>query len=294
MSGGCVLIAGCGYVGTELGRRLASDGRRVFGLRRDASQLPPEIAPVKADLTQAATLEGLPEGITEVVYAASAGGRTDEAYAQAYVEGPANLLRALERRGEPVRRFLFTSSTAVYGQTDGSFVDEESVTEPESFTGRRVLEGERVVRSGPVSGVVLRLAGIYGPGRTRLIRNVWEGKARRPATPRYTNRIHRDDCAGALAHLLAIEPEHDLYLGVDREPAEVSTVVTWLAEQVGVPKPPPAEPEEEDGSLRRGRSNKRCRGERLRASGYELAYPTFRQGYAPIIREFLRDEGAPA
>jgi nucleoside-diphosphate-sugar epimerase len=176
----------------------------------------------------------------------------------------------------------------VYAQDDGSWVDEGSPAEPAEGTGRRILEGERLVASAPFTGVTLRLAGIYGPGRTRLLEQVRSGEARIPRDePRYTNRIHRDDCAGAIVHLLALATPDALYLGVDREPAPIADVQRWLAAELGVPAPPAeADPEnvQDSPSARRNRSNKRCKNDRLIASGYVFRYPTFREGYRAILR----------
>ncbi len=275
-----VLVAGCGYVGTALGLALAADGHTVFGLRRRAAALPAPLVPVSADLTDAASLAGLPADLDAVVYAAAAGGRSEAAYRVAYVDGLGNLLEALAAAARPPRRVLFTSSTSVYGQEDGSWVDEGSPTEPRGFTGRLVLEGEGCVAAGPIPGVVLRLGGIYGPGRTRLLESVRRGEAR--ATPGWTNRIHRDDAAGALRHLLGVADPAPLYVGVDCEPAERPAVLAWLAERLGVAAPP-REPASAGGGGRGG--SKRCRNARLLASGYAFRYPTFREGYAALLEE---------
>lgn len=276
-----VLIAGCGYVGTELGLRLARAGHVVHGLRRDPSRLPPAIRPVAADLGDAASLQAVPRGLAAIVYASSAGGFDEARYRAAYVDGPRRLLDLLAARGEDVRRFVFVSSTGVYARQDGAWVDEATPPEPDDFSGRALLEGERAVAAGPFPSVTLRLGGIYGPGRTRIIDSVRRGEARvRPGTL-YTNRIHRDDAAGALAHLLALEAPAPLYLGVDDEPAAEADVYAWLAQRLGVPppRPDPAVPAER---LER-RGNKRCRNALLRASGYVFTYPTFREGYAALI-----------
>lgn len=281
------LIAGTGYVGSELARQLIATNHKVYGLRRSAPVDIPGVDTIRADLTQPATLEGLPKGIDFVVYCASASGRSDEAYRTAYVEGPTNLLAALERQEQRVQRVFFTSSTGVYGQTDGSWVDEESVTEPESFTGRRLLEGEQVFRDGPYPATIVRLSGIYGPGRTRLIDSVRRGEAAcQEGPPTYTNRIHRDDCAGVLKFLIEKtleDPEavQDTYVGVDDEPVDRCVVLRWLAEQLGAPEVP-TEAEVEGSSRRRG-SNKRLSNRRVKELGYRFRFPTFREGYGAML-----------
>lgn len=273
-----VLIAGCGYVGTQLGLELADSGHVVFGLRRDPSGLPAAVRPVAADLLDREQLSGnLPARLDAVVFAASPQRRDPAAYRQTYVDGPARLLEVLEERGDQLQRVVLTSSTAVYGNTDGAWVDEDTPTAPGSDTARVLVEAEQSMRACRPSSVVVRLAGIYGPGRTRLLDQVRAGEATCPPQPSYTNRIHRDDCAGVLAHVLQLAEPAPLYVGVDHEPAERCTVLRWLAARLGVPPPTVA-----DRGGRRG-ANKRCRNDRVVASGYGFRYPTFRDGYEAML-----------
>lgn len=266
-----VLIAGCGYVGSELAGRLAGEGHEVWGLRRSPGELPAGVAGVAGDVTDPSTLD-LPRDLDALVYAVSPGRHDEAAYRAAYVDGLDHVLAAV---GGSVPRLVFVSSTAVYGQTDGSVVDEASPTEPRAFSGRILLESE--ARARAAGGTVLRLAGIYGPGRTRLIDEVRAGTATYPPGDVHTNRIHRDDCAGALAHLLGLDAPADVYLGVDDDPAPRGEVLTWLAERLDAPPP-----REVAGERTRG-GDKRCSNARLRASGYDLRYPSYRDGYAAVL-----------
>jgi nucleoside-diphosphate-sugar epimerase len=151
-----------------------------------------------------------------------------------------------------------------------------------------MLEAEQLLPECSFPSTSVRLGGIYGPGRTRLVDGLLRGEARYDPNDRaFTNRIHRDDCAGLLAHILDLPEPEPLYVGVDDEPAPLEAVLRWLAEQLGVPLPPPSPAAPGDAS-RRNRSNKRCSNARLRASGYELAYPTYREGYAELIAELSR------
>jgi nucleoside-diphosphate-sugar epimerase len=135
-----VLIAGCGYVGTALGLELARSGHVVYGLRRDPSALPAPLQPLKADLRDRGELATLlPEELHGVIYCAGPTESTDQAYADTYVRGLTHVLEALEQRQAPVKRVVLTTSTAVYGQQDGGWVDEASPTEPTHFSGRRLL-----------------------------------------------------------------------------------------------------------------------------------------------------------
>jgi nucleoside-diphosphate-sugar epimerase len=279
-----ILIAGCGYVGTALGLRLAATGHVVWGLRRSAEGLPPGIRSVEADLTAPETLQKLPPELDAVFYTAAPNGSDEAAYRAIYVDGLRYLLDALVRQGQSPQHVLFTSSTAVYAQSTAEWVDETSPTEPRHFSGRRVLEGEKLLLNGPFPATVMRFGGIYGPGRTSLIERVRQGLATcRDGPPLYTNRIHRDDCAGALHHLLSLPQSDSVYLGVDHEPAEHCAVLRWLADQLGAPAPRVAASPATD--TRRHRTNKRCRNAKLVASGYVFRYPTFRDGYAALLAE---------
>ena len=282
-----VLIAGCGDVGTALGLRLAAAGHEVWGLRRDPAGLPAALRPLAADLADPAGLAALPEGIQAVAYTAAAGASTPAAYEAAYVHGLENLLAALASAGAPVARVLFTSSTAVYGQAGGEWVDETSPAEPPGFAGRLLLQAERLLQDGPFPAVAVRLGGIYGPGRTRLLRQLLAGEVRLPAAPLYTNRIHRDDCAGLLAHLLALDAPEPLYLGVDHDPADLREVYRWLARKLGVPAPRAAAPGagEAAAAARQRAGSKRCSNARLLAAGYRFLYPTYKEGYRPLVEE---------
>jgi nucleoside-diphosphate-sugar epimerase len=278
-----VLVAGCGYVGTELARRLRRSGHEVFGLRRDVTALPAGVVPVAADLERPETLVDLPRGIDHVVFCAGARQSDENAYRSIYVAGLSNLIEALRLAGAPVRRLLFTSSTAVYAQSDGEDVDEDSITAPTHFSGRRLLEAERLLAGSGLHGIVLRLAGIYGPERAGLVARVARGTARYSEPPRFTNRIHRDDCAGAIEHLLFHPDPEPLYVGADEDPADERTVLEWLAAEFGTPAPSPGEsPARSDRPM----SSKRCRSYRLLRSGYSFAFPSFRAGYRALLGEF--------
>jgi nucleoside-diphosphate-sugar epimerase len=246
-------------------------------LRRSEAPPPPGARAFRADLTVPGALDALPAADL-AFYTAAADERSDGAYRRAYVDGVARLIERLARQSAPPRRLLFTSSTAVYGQQDGEWVDEASATEPADFGGRRLLEGEALVAAAPFPGTVLRLGGIYGPGRRSLIE-----RARSLATggPTFTNRIHRDDAAGALAHLARLPAAGPCYVGVDSEPATEADVLAWLARRLGAPVA--ATPSAAPPAPRRARGSKRCRNALLVASGYRFRYPSYREGYEALL-----------
>lgn len=271
-----VVIAGCGDLGTEVGLRLAARGERVIGLRRSAELLPAQIEGQSVDL--AIDVPVLPADTTQLVIAIAASARTPEVYRGAYVDGLRHALDALENAGAAPDRIVLVSSTAVYGVSDGSFVDEETVTVPGSPTADILFEAEQLLHERHPQAVVLRLAGIYGPGRERLITQVREGRARLSREPQYTNRIHRDDAAAAIIHLLDLaDAPAPLYIGVDDDPAEQSEVVSFIASELALPVPAEADVD----AVRA--SDKRCRNTLLRSTGFAFSYPDYRAGYRAIL-----------
>ena len=275
-----ILIAGCGYVGQELGLRLVREGHFVCGLRRGPSRLPQGLRRFSADLTRPETLGDLPGPFDVVFYTAGADRRSEAGYRSAYLQGLGNLIGALQGQNPPVRRIFFTSSTAVYGQSGGEWVDEDSPAVAGHFRGRLLREAEQVLLESPIAGTVVRVGGIYGPGRQRLIDSVQRGEACcYEGPPRYLNHVHRDDCSGALAHLMGVDSPPAVYMLVDNEPAEQCGVLRWIARRLRVPVPPRVPPE----AGKPARGTKRCRNARLVDSGYTFRYPTFREGYAALI-----------
>lgn len=286
-----ILIAGCGYVGSELAQQLQDQGHEVFGLRRNTAKLPQGIHPVAADLNDPASLRALPEAIDYVFYAASANGYGAEAYRAAYVDGLTNVLSAL--KSQSPRHLFFTSSTGVYAQNNGEWVDESSPASADRPTAQALRDGEALVHNAAIPGTVVRFSGIYGPGRTRLIEQVADGTARleRNAT-RYLNHIHRADCAGALAHLMTLENPHPLYLATDSEPRTRNDFLSWIAERLGVPTPPFAEEDSPNHRPSERGGNRRYRNDLLRESGFEFKYPTYREGYGALIAKRAQEPNA--
>lgn len=283
MSRGDVLVAGCGDVGTGVALALREAGCAVWGLRRRAELLPAQIEPLAADITRPDELAAVRQREFALVVVATAAGRFDAAtYREVYVEGLRNLLAAL--RGEP--RVLLVSSTGVYHQHRGEWVDEDSPTEPSGFSGRLLLEAERVLAATTGErGCVVRFGGIYGPGRERLLREVLAGVGCPSDPVRYTNRIHRDDCVGMLCfladRLLRGTDISALYLGVDCEPAPMWEVRHWLAARLGVTLDDGASA----GVTMRGVGSKRCSNRRILQAGYRFRYPDYRAGYESMLRD---------
>lgn len=283
-----VLVAGCGYVGGALASMLVDRGDRVTGLKRNPDALPRGVEPLAANVIAPASLGGLPKHPDAVVYAVSPTERSAAAYRNAYVEGLRNTLRACGTSDAPFRgRLVLVSSTGVYGEMGGAWVDEDTPPDPDDETGAALLEGETLARTFGGTGIVLRLGGIYGPGRDRTVRRVASGDATCPEPDRFGNRIHRDDAAAAALHLLSLDDPDEVYLGVDRDPAPLREVYRWVAGRLQMPDPcgPSGAAARDGGSSGAGRrrANKRCSSDRLVASGFAFRYPTFREGYTPFI-----------
>ena len=305
-----VLVAGCGDVGTALGLMLCERGCDVIGIRRSAEQLPAPLRPLSIDVTDRRALERMAPQADVAVYTIAAGRRDEEAYRRAYVDGVAALLDVLEGRSDPPRRVFFVSSTSVYGECGGAWVDETTPVQPRGFSGECLVAGERRMLASPIPATVVRFGGIYGPGRGWLIERARAGACCVDDPPRFTNRIHRDDCAGGLAHLIArtwergrpAPDEHamdarigtegaptsaedspigvgEVYVGVDDAPATECEVLEWLAARLDAPAPRRIRGEEAASQD----SGKRCSNARLRASGYRFRYPTYREGYAAVL-----------
>ena len=263
-----LLVAGCGDLGNRLASRL--DDWEVHGLRRDVSHLATGIVPVEADLSNPSTLGVVYGHWDAIVYTATPGERSPAGYRQAYVTGMQHLLERVR-----AERLIMVSSTAVFGQDQGQWVDESASTEPQRFNGEILLEAERIALDA--GGIVVRFSGIYGPGREYLVRKVESGPARcRRDPPIWTNRIHSDDCAAALAHVLKMAQPESLYLASDARPAPRWEVLEWLAERLGVSGPVEAPDDAAQG--------KRIDASRLFESGFALQYPDYRAGYGEILK----------
>ncbi len=289
-----VLIVGCGYVGRPLGAELARQGHEVFGVRRSAAASAEleaaGIRPLVADVTVAATLTPLPGPWDWVVNCVSSAGGGAEDYRRVYLEGTKSLLRWLADR--PPRKFVYTSSTSVYGQTDGALVKETAPTEPLLETGRILVETENVLlaaaRQRGFPAVILRVAGIYGPGRGHLLKQFLKNEARLDgAGERYLNMIQRDDVVGAIIAALQGARPGEVFNAVDDEPVTQTTYFRWLAEELGKDLPPSA-PEEPDAARKRGATNKRISNRKLKMElGCQFKYPNFRKGFSAEIQRLL-------
>ncbi len=277
-----VLLAGCGDLGITLGEQLLEQGFAVTGLRRNADKLPASFNRISIDLTQPEQLQQLAGTSFDVVVMTFTPTEYSEAgYRQAYVKTTENVLGAITLA--PNALILFASSTGVYHQSDSSWVDETSPTEPARYSGQLMLQAEELVKTVNTTAVNVRFGGIYGGGRNRFIDKVKEG-ACWPEQSHYTNRIHRRDCVGVLKYLIQCHQEgRDLdncYVAVDDQPSTLAEVMHWMREQLNIAGG------DSENVLRRSGS-KRCSNRRLRQLGYEFIYPSYREGYGAVMANLV-------
>lgn len=275
-----ILIAGCGYVGEAAADFFAARGWTVEGWTasaRSAERLSGKPYPVRA--VDIAEYDAVSAGSSEfdvIIQCASSGGGGAEEYRKVYLEGARNLVQKFEKA-----TLLFTSSTSVYAQEDGTVVDENSLTDPPDERGRILRETEKLVLEQ--AGIVARIGGIYGPGRSFLLRKFLSGEAViEEKDERLINQVHRDDIVNAL-FLLAerrVEARGQIYNVVDDEPTSRREVYAWLRAQMIQPAPALGG---KPATRKRGESNKSVSNRKLRALGWEPRYPDFRVAMAESV-----------
>jgi nucleoside-diphosphate-sugar epimerase len=269
-----ILIAGCGYVGQATADLFHAAGWDVEGWtasEKSGTALSGKTYPIcQVDISNREEVAERRGTFDAVVHCASSRGGGVEFYRQIYLNGARNLLERFAGK-----KMLFTSSTSVYGQCDGSWVTEESDTEPARDTGRLLLETEKLVLER--GGTVARLAGIYGPGRSALLSKFLADTAIvDPESDRFVNQVHRDDIASAIFLLLTREAQGaQTYNVVDDQPTLQTDCYRWLAKRLNRPLPPI---EKSTGQRKRGDSNKRVSNAKLRRLGWAPQYPTFAEG----------------
>jgi nucleoside-diphosphate-sugar epimerase len=275
-----ILIAGCGYVGEAAADLFHAGGWEVEGWTasaQSAGQLSAKPYPVRpVDIADADAVTGAGSEFDLILQCASSGGGDAEKYRRIYLEGARNLVRA-----NPMAALLFTSSTSVYAQKHGDPVDETSPANPAHEKGRILREVEELVLAR--RGIVARLGGIYGPGRSFLLRKFLAGDAvLDPLDDHFINQAHRDDIASALFLLAQRRTElaGQIYNVVNDQPILAREVYEWLSSHLERPLPPPGKVETEK---KRGESNKRVSNKKLRSIGWEPYYSSFRRAMSESI-----------
>jgi nucleoside-diphosphate-sugar epimerase len=281
-----VLIIGCGYIGLPLGKKLVRLGHKVFGLRRNTAAKnelkSAGLKPIFADITKFEELKKLPRDFDWVVNCVAANGAD---YSEIYLRGTKNLVEWLAPH--PPKKFVYTSSTSVYAQNDGSLVNESSPTEPRAETAKILIATEKVLLAAfagkKFPAVILRVAGIYGPQRGHLFQQFLKNEARMNGDgARFLNMIHRDDVVGAIIAALKNGRAGEIYNAVDDAPDSQINFYKWLAERLE--KKLPASETENLPARKRGATNKRVSNAKLKTElKYEFQFPDFRSGHAKEI-----------
>jgi nucleoside-diphosphate-sugar epimerase len=275
-----VLIVGCGDIGERLAMLLPSN-HEITGLRRNPPTKSSRIDYETCDVTDPSQVDTVigKHNADVIVITMTPSERSDSGYERAYVQTCNNVVASLNAHNRKPQLLLFVSSTGVYGQNDGSWVNEDSPTLPETFSGKRLLEAENVIRESKFNHVIVRFSGIYGPGRNRLIDAVREGRASQSS--HYTNRIHVDDCASALWHFIDLDQRgktlKNIYVVSDSAPIPMKEVINWLAAQMGI------ENLETNSTSPQEGGNKQCSNLLLLSSGYRLLYPSYKEGYSALL-----------
>jgi nucleoside-diphosphate-sugar epimerase len=299
-----VLIAGCGYLGQAIADLFVGEGWEVEGWTMSAesaqklSGKPYLLRSV--DISQGQEVREHAGNFDAVVHCASTRGGNVDLYRRVYLEGARNLVGQFGGS-----RILFTSSTSVYAQTNSEWVTEKSVAEPNHETGKILCDAEQHLLGK--GAVVVRLGGIYGPGRSALLRKFLNGDAiLDPENDRFVNQIHRDDAADAIQFLLKRAPSAgEIYNVVDNEPIPQSECYRWLAAKLGRELPSvgrstrlrqtsvrPGPTARQASQRKRGESNKRVSNAKLRGLGWIPRYPSFADGMEKSVLPNLASEGA--
>jgi nucleoside-diphosphate-sugar epimerase len=266
-----VVIAGCGFLGEAAADLFFERGWEVLGICARPESLPcfaSKSYEVRAlDIAKPFVLAPPWRGIDALVHCAGPDRAIPESYRLVYVEGLKNAVASLEPR-----QVLFTGSTSVYAQIDGSWVDEACETRPDRETSQILLEAEAIALQ--LGGLVARLSGLYGPGRSVLMRKFLAGEAIIEGEgTRWINQIHRDDAAGALVHLLEKATAPGIYNVTDSTPATQMEVYSWLADYFHRPLPPHGAP---DFQRKRGWTSKRVSNAKLCETNWQPAFPAYR------------------
>lgn len=272
------LVIGHGYLGSRVSALWRAQGHRVFATTRSQQRVCQltqlGLVPLLCDVLDAASLHVLPR-VDAVVYCVGLDRHSGHSMREVYVQGLENVLRTLP----PARRFLYVSSTGVYGQHQGELVDETAATEPEEESGRIVLEADRLLRRERPGAVILRFGGIYGPGRLLARQQaLLAGEPMIGNPQRWLNLIHVEDGARAILAAEEQASEGRVYNVCDDCPVQRRQFYSLLAHLLGAPSPRfvPADPA---APPPRERANRRISNRRLRVElHFDLRYPSYEQG----------------
>ena len=280
------LIIGCGYLGGRVAAHWRETIREVFALTRSketATQFSQHgWNPIIGDITKPESIAPFPE-VDTVLLSVGFDRRAGYDIQTAFVGGIKNTIAKLP---STISRLIYISSTGVYSQSNGEWVDEESICEPQRPGGVACLEAERFLQQSEFSDrlVILRLAGIYGPERIPRIASIQKGEPINSPRRGYINLIHVDDAVQAVVAASQYEGMPAMFVIGDDEPVIRSDYFGFVAEKLNAPPVSFTEPEVDSHVVSRAMADKRIRNSRMRMElGFDLKYPTYREGITAIL-----------
>ncbi len=277
------LVIGCGYLGRYVAALWRVRGHRVYATTRRADHADAMrgagFDPVVCDVLEPTSLRRLP-AVETVAYAVALDRSSGATMRSVYVDGLANVLEHLP----PPARFIYVSSSSVYGQSDGGWVDEESPTEPQEESGRVVLDAERVLRAKLPGAVVLRFAGIYGRGRLLRRKTIEAGEPIVGDADKWLNLIQVEDGARAVLDAEAHAAPGRTYNVCDDQPVRRRDFYTEMARVLAGPPPRFALPPPDQPTPPHEKGNRRIRNSRMKEElRVRLQYPGYVEGLAASL-----------
>lgn len=275
-----ILFIGCGDIAQRTAKGL-SKKYDCFGLRRNPEKLPTAITPIMGDASDPQQLLSVASNKFDIWIATLTPAEfTRQAYQQSYLAVAQAMAQTVNALHQAPKLIIWVSSTSVYGDNKGDWVDETTKPNPVTFSGKILLQAEQIIQNLPCSSTVVRFSGIYGPGRTRLLSQVQAGKGRPKLPEQWSNRIHAEDCGAVLAHLIELfeseKPIEPIYLASDSEPVTQYDIRQWLAQKLDVSLIAEVV---KLGSIRR------CSNRLLLDTGFKFNYPSYKEGYAALIED---------
>ena len=276
-----LLIIGCGDLGNRLGSLMSDLNWCVYGMRRDISQISPSIKGISADLYQNECPTNWPNiPLDYIVFCVAPTVNERSQYNELYYQGLQNVLQWLEIKKQRPKKLLIISSTAVYAQNNGEWVNEESPAEPQSIQGKTMLAMENLAKKSAIDTTIIRLSGIYGPNRYYLIKQAIKG-INYPKIPLlYANRIHIEDAASLIHSIISFHQQGNKlpsqYIGVDDSPSSIQETLTWLRAELNT------DVLASDYSERRTGS-KRLSNSLAQTTGWKPKYKNYQEGYKEIL-----------
>ena len=278
-----ILLAGCGDISQRLGEELALQ-HECFGLRRDVKKISSPIIPLQANLTDRPKILSILNQEFDVIVATLTPDEfTESGYRRAYIDTASSLAEVLKITPKLPRLIIWVSSTGVYGENH-KWVDEDSPANPSKFSGKTLRKAEQIISNLSCDTCIVRFSGIYGNRRTGILKSVLNGVGRPKFPKQWSNRIHIEDCVGTLNHLIERHASgfslERIYIATDCEPVTQHELRKWISAELKIT----LTEQPSDGSIRSRLSNKR-----LLDSGYAFKFPTFREGYKPLIADIIKN-----